>query len=271
MPTISVILPIYNELEYLKHCIRSIIENTRTPITVILSNDASWSETTTYCKKLISLKFPYVTFKYTENRVNAGFTYTVNQGIELHQADYYILLNTDTIIGTTNWVKKIIKVGESDSHIGLLGPVSNNANSQTITQTSEIPLSWTPKQFGYLLEQVSIRSNPPLTLINGFCYVIKHSVIADIGIFDRNKYPHYGSEDDFSMRAYERGWKAVCVDSVFVWHKRSQSYKSNKQPLKNESCRLFTRQYQHNHIRDIIIKDKQGLDPLRDKIKFLLS
>lgn len=270
MPTVSVILPIYNELPFLKNCIRSIIENTKTPITLILVNDGSSSDTTVYCRKLTTLDLPNITVKHIENRINSGFTNAINQGIKHQESNYYCLLNTDTVIGTSNWLEKIIAVGESDPKIGILGPVSNNACNQSVLPDKDLPPEFTPKTFGDLLESATCATQP-FILINGFCYIVKDSLLKDVGEFNQDHYPHYGSEDDLSMRAHLKGWKAVCLESVFIWHKRSQSYKANKQRFKDASCQLFTVHYRKNNVKEIINKDCESLNALRSKIKLLIT
>ena len=45
-----------------------------------------------------------------------------------------------------------------------------------------------------------------------------------IGKLDEVKFPHYGSEDDYSLKSVQYGFSNILVGSVLVKHKNMTSY-----------------------------------------------
>jgi hypothetical protein len=75
--------------------------------------------------------------------------------------------------------------------------------------------------------------HPEISLINGFAYFIKKSVLDKVGFLDEKTFPHYGSEDDYALQAYAAGFKGVLVDDAYVYHRGTESYAKDK---KQEMC-----------------------------------
>ena len=59
---------------------------------------------------------------------------------------------------------------------------------------------------------------PKTKLPHGFCYVIKEETVKRVGLFDAVNFPHYGSEDDYSLRSCNAEYESIIMDDVFVWH-----------------------------------------------------
>ncbi|MEL6545982.1 MAG: glycosyltransferase [Myxococcota bacterium] len=66
---------------------------------------------------------------------------------------------------------------------------------------------------------------PELTLLNGFCMLVRRAVFNAIGGFDEENFPHgYGEENDFCIRARNAGFLLSCTLDCFVFHEKSRSY-----------------------------------------------
>ena len=64
-----------------------------------------------------------------------------------------------------------------------------------------------------------------LVFVHGFCYFISKNLIDKIGLMDQEKFPHYGSEDDYSLKSIKAGFRNVIACNVLVKHKNNVSYK----------------------------------------------
>ena len=227
---VDIILPIYNALEDVKHCIDSLYEHKTYNFNLIAIDDYSDAETKEYLEKEAKQKG----FKLLRNEKNLRFTKTVNRGFRESNGDYVVLLNSDTIV-TPRWIEKILACFESDEKIGIVGPLSNAASWQTVPVrddkefggwlVNEIPKGYSVEEMGMLVETVSQKLYPSVPSVNGFCYVIKREVLDTNGSLDEEYFPTgYGEEDDFSIRAIDAGFKIVVADDTYIFHAKSKSY-----------------------------------------------
>jgi GT2 family glycosyltransferase len=271
----SIIIPVHGQLELLKRCVASIEAKTHSPYALIIVDDGSTDPAVwEYCEELGATKRAFSIGRNTPSR---GFSEACNLGIRLARestnSDYYILLNSDTEIGTDDWLAAIIDYGNTDPNIGLMGPVSNNAISQSICgHGASIPAGRTVDDMARIVADVTEFRRPYVTLVNGFCYIMRREMVDNIGVLDATEFPHYGSEDDYSLRAKILGYKAVILDHVFVAHVHSASYsREGRKPLAKASRRKLCEKYGTVEINEAVERDNKALDYLRAKMKERLA
>ena len=91
MPSISVIIPVYNAEKYIKDCLRSILQQTFYDIEIICVNDGSTDNTGTILEE----------YAIQDNRLkvihqdNAGAGAARNKGMKYATGDYYSFLDAD--------------------------------------------------------------------------------------------------------------------------------------------------------------------------------
>ena len=260
----AIIIPIHNALEDLKLCIESVRERTHSEYELILVNDASGRETTdfilSYCKEF---KAQYI--KGSKNTPE-GFSKAANAGIRAaaSSTEYFCILNSDTRIGTPGWTDKIMAVGDMYPETGILTPLSNSATSQTIT----FPPDTDMETMTSVIEWATESTYPEIYLPNGFCYIIKKKVIQQIGLFDFNTFPHYGSEDDYSLMARHNGFIARVVDNVFIWHKGQASYGvSKKDTIVRQTVQRLLNKHGKEKTRELINNNDVGLKYIKQKVR----
>lgn len=117
--------------------------------------------------------------------------------------DYVFLLDDDTKILDENWLVKLIKVGESDEKIGILGCKVIHPNGR---------IQWMKKDTGKvpLIKEVDN--------VIGCCFLMKKKVIDEIGFFDEKFSPAYGEESDFCFRALKKGFRCIYVGTTKIMH-----------------------------------------------------
>lgn len=90
MEKISVIIPNYNGIQYLKICLDSLKKQTFSQFETILVDNASTDGSVEFIKK----EYPWVKVLSLDD--NYGFCGAVNRGIGKAEAEYVVLLNNDT-------------------------------------------------------------------------------------------------------------------------------------------------------------------------------
>ena len=108
---VSVIIVNYNSFALTSDCIRSVIEQTHdVDYEIILVDNASIE-----CDpdKFLQ-KFPHILL--IKSKMNGGFSFGNNLGIEKASGEYILLLNSDTIL-TEDTISRSVKYIEQQNHL----------------------------------------------------------------------------------------------------------------------------------------------------------
>ncbi len=224
---IAIIICSYNQKELLEDCLKSIKKNTLYKnYKVYFVDDSGNGEIAKEVKKY----FPWVDVSI--NKKNLGFSKSNNVGIKKaikeYSPDYFLLLNDDTEIIDKKWIQKMIKSGEEDEKIGILGCkiIYPDGSLQNLG--------------GYLRKwKIELENDEnkkrvfEVDHIMGAFLMIKKEVIKDIGILDEEFSPYLLEDTDYCLRAKKKGWKIVSVPEVKTIHKKGKSIDSqeNKKSL----------------------------------------
>ena len=93
-PLVSVIVPVYNSINYIKDCVESVLNQTYNNIELILIDDGSKDESYEHILKYYS-KLKNVKVITHENRQNKGVTETRRLGIKSASGEYLAFLDAD--------------------------------------------------------------------------------------------------------------------------------------------------------------------------------
>jgi GT2 family glycosyltransferase len=154
--------------------------------------------------ELVRKSYPWV--KVLQNRQNLGFSRGNNQGIKACDADYYLLLNTDTEIYTQDWLTNLLKPFDKDKSFGIVTcsqPSSKNDLQQAIERQHDA------------LKEVSFAP--------GSVMLIRKETIHSIGLMEEEFTPAYYEDTDWCYRALSAGWKIVYDPSTIIFHYRGRT------------------------------------------------
>lgn len=207
----SIIIVTYNNLNYTKECIQSILKYTqKNTYEIIVIDNNSKDNTKSWLKKQKNLKIIL-------NNKNLGFPVACNQGIKIaNKENDILLLNNDTIV-TTNWLSNLKKCLYSNDKIGATGSVCNHDENlqgvnfsysnfeemQKKAKENNIsdPNKWEQKNF-----------------LIGFCLLIKREVINKIHFLDEAYSPGYVDDNDLCMEIIKCGYQLMLCHDSFIHH-----------------------------------------------------
>jgi len=214
----DIVVPVWNQPEFTKACIESIINNTADiDYRLIIIDNASNKETKHYLESLKTSVKPPVFLVRNEN--NLGFVKAANQGMRLSEAPYICLINNDTLV-TEGWLGEMIKVFEGSAQIGLVNPSSNNLGQRPDRDEAiESYAQKLKKESGSFFEIGSAI---------GFCMLIKKELIDKIGVFDEIYGMGNFEDTDFSRRAIKEGYICVRACAAYVYHREGTSFGRDK-------------------------------------------
>jgi GT2 family glycosyltransferase/glycosyltransferase involved in cell wall biosynthesis len=279
-PTVDVVVCVHNALADVRLCLWSILQKSDRPLRLVLVNDGSDEATTAYLRQ-VAADEPAVHLIHQEDEPH-GYTIAANLGLRAATGDYVILLNSDTVV-TLGWIDRIVRCGESDPGIGILGPLSNAASHQSIPDlradgawaTNPLPGFTSPDGVAALLARVSPRRYPRLPFINGFCYAIKRVVIDTIGYLDEERFASgYCEENDYSLRAADAGFSLAVVDDGYVFHAKSKSFTpAGRKVLAKRNYEIFLDKHGRERVEGIVagMEADTALGPLRASVSDALS
>ena len=112
---VSVIIPCFNDGEYLEETVASINAQTFKELEIIIVDDASTDENTL---KILQ-SFQQKNLKVMSNLKNSGPSVSRNKGIFEAKGKYILPVDADDTISPT-YIEKAKKILESDSHIGIV-------------------------------------------------------------------------------------------------------------------------------------------------------
>jgi GT2 family glycosyltransferase len=237
--TVAIIILSYNNLDTTtKPCIESIYShNTDIACELVVVDNLSTDGTRQY---LTEIKNSHANLHIILNDANYGYAKGNNIGIRSIDADYYVLLNSDTIV-TDRWLDKLVSFLQTHANVGLVGPVSNNVGCEQKIHSlhdaeAEIiadGLRWAELCKGDYFY--------PDTL-GFFCVAIPRRTIDEVGLLDESYGLGTFEDYDYCYRVETAGYEIACMEDVFVYHKGSISFKNANIDLNRlyiENMRLF--------------------------------
>jgi GT2 family glycosyltransferase len=228
-PSIDLIVCVHNALANVELCLDSIRRNTGVAHQLYIVNDGSEGKTSGYLKEFSVAHNSVV----LENNVSLGYAKAANRALRESVGEYVVLLNSDTVV-PCRWVERLLECLESDRNVGIVGPLSNAAGWQSVPRVfdddgdwmvNQLPKGVTADTAATMVESVSLRRYPDVPFLNGFCLLMKRTVIEQIGYFDEKAFPDgYGEEVDFCLRAGRAGFGMAVADHAYIFHFKSRSY-----------------------------------------------
>jgi GT2 family glycosyltransferase len=115
VPSVAIVILNYNGRNHLETFLPSVLASTYANKRVIVADNASTDDSMDFVKT----QYPSVECLY--NLTNEGFAGGYNWALNLVEADYYILLNSDVSV-TPGWIEPVIALMEADKNIAACQP-----------------------------------------------------------------------------------------------------------------------------------------------------
>ena len=222
-PKVFIIILHYGDIKDTKECLSSLEKLDYPNFEVVVVDNGTG--------KKFKVKSSKLKVKLIRNEENLGFAGGNNVGIRYalkHKADYILLLNNDTIV-EPGLLKELIRVGESDKNIGILGPIiykkQDARNKKQTIHFAGGKINWLYTKGIHLQDtRHKIQDTNRVDYITGACMLVKREVIEKIGLMPE-EYFLYCEDVDWCLKARKVGYKCVLVPWVKIWHKVSASTK----------------------------------------------
>jgi len=261
MSKLIVALINWNTLELTENCLESLIPEIESLDHEIWIVDNASSDGS---KEMIKERFPGVVL--IENEDNVGFARANNQILAEAKGDYYLLLNTDTIVPSGS-IRGLLEFMEKNPKAAAAGPKLRNAEG--VVERPLKPLPTLAGELRYCLvnhfyplgslcrslfssDKFRFPSKPARAeVLSAACLIIRKDVLDNVGRLSE-EYFLFSEENDFFLRMAQKGYYGYFVPEIEMIHligasrKKRGSIDSEVNFLK--SRKLFFRKFQGNDI-----------------------
>jgi len=225
-PEVSVIIVNWNVRDMVLDCIRSVIEQTQSSHEIIvIDNDSADGS-------VEAIREEFKSIRIIANDSNRGFAAANNQGLEVSQGNYILLLNPDTLV-KDGAIDKMLQWIKADPLIGCGGCQvfeSENVIQKTcfsdptpwnslLVQTglhrfSESSRFWGKPEYSWW----DRRSEMEVDVISGMFMLIPRTVLEKVGEMD-DAFFIYAEEADWCRRIRAHGYKCVFTPVAQIIHR----------------------------------------------------
>lgn len=205
-PLISVIIPVYNQIDYTVNCLVSLSNLlTEYSFEVIIVNDCSTDQTYSVLSKIDNLRI-------INNQTNQGFIKNCNLASQVANGKYIVFLNNDTYV-MQDWLDPLVKTIQKDQNIKIVGS-KIIYNHDTLQEAGGIiwrdgsGWNWGKNQnpehpyYNYLRQ---------VDYVSGCSFMIENNYFKDTGYFDSDlDFAYYEDTSKcFQVRAEDSKNKVV--------------------------------------------------------------
>jgi len=212
-PRVSVVIPVYNKIDYTVACLRSIVAHAgATPFDVIVVDDAS-SDTT--AERLAQIDGIQV----VRNESNLGFVGSCNAGAAQARADFVLFLNNDTVV-TAGWLEAMLRCFDEEPHAGLVGAKLVYPDGRLQEAGGIVFSDGSGWNFGRFDDPADPRYNfrREADYCSGAAILLWRELFVQFGGFDTRYTPAYYEDTDLAFAIRAAGLKVFYEPRAIVVH-----------------------------------------------------
>ena len=219
MPSFTSLIITYNSADHIPDLLSDLRLHARPNHVVVIDNNSQDGT-----PDRIEREFPEI--RLVRNRDNVGYARAVNQGFNLCETEYVMLLNPDIRIPNPGLFEELLSHTRRFPELAAVAPLQ----FKRYDHKRHLNLNWSflaPRAFRiYLshlmrLEKRYVRP-VSVTFLNAGCLFIRRSAFLQAGQLDE-KYFLYGGEPDLFLKFKRLGFESQLLPSVEVIHFRERS------------------------------------------------
>ena len=155
--------------------------------------------------------------------LNKGYAGNNNIGVKMalrQGADWVLVLNEDTEIDA-ECLTRMLACGESDSRVGIVGPMVYHHDEPTVIQSAGgvLDADWRALHAGQNeTDQGQFGQRRDVAWVSGCAILLRRALLEQVGLLDERMFM-YWEEIDWCMRARAAGWRVLHEPSARLWHK----------------------------------------------------
>ena len=217
MSKVTIIIPNYNGIKFMKDCIESLRVQTYKNFEILVVDNGSKDESVDYLRDLESYE-SNLNIKAIYLDENLGFAGGVNVGLAACDSKYVILLNNDTEV-FPDYVEMLVNAIEKSDRIFAVNPLMINAHDKELVDDAGDGyslLGW-GYQIGVGEKVADFTKRRAVFSACAGASIYRKSILDEIGYFDEMHFA-YLEDMDLSFRARLRGYIIGFEPNAKVYH-----------------------------------------------------
>jgi GT2 family glycosyltransferase len=228
-PLVSIIIPVYNEIDVTLNCLNAIARNSgESAYEVIVVDDNSASHTQACLDRIRGIRL-------LRHNSNQGFLNSSNDGARIAKGDFLVMLNNDTEV-TRGWLENLLRVFRLRPDAGLVGaklvyPDGRLQEAGGIIWRDASGVNYgkgdhaDKPEYNYLRE---------VDYCSGACILVPKALFHELGGFDPIYAPAYYEDADLAFKVREAGRKVYYQPlTTLIHHEGHTSGTSTKSGVKS--------------------------------------
>ncbi len=218
-PLVSVCINTFNRCDMLKKCIDSILIQSYSNIEILIFENASVDDTSTYLWNLMSEHSNVEVVFASKQYSNAMFT--LNTLFNMATGDYILVIDDDAELIDHHAIVDMLLVMESYKNVAIMGVDVIGLDGKT-----QMPLK---DEHGNVINERQILSYCDF---KGACAMFRTSVCKSLGYYDEG-FKLYMNELDMSLRCIKAGYEVINNPFILVMHAGGNNLGNSNQYLSN--------------------------------------
>ena len=208
-PRVSVIIPVYNQLDFTLGCLQSIAEHKPDcSFEVIVADDCSSDDTGDVIPPISGIR-------YIRNPENLGFIRSCNHASEHARGEFVFFLNNDTQV-TAGWLDSLAAVFDQHRDAGIVGSRLLFPDGKLQEAGGIVWDDGSGWNFGRLDDPEKPEFNylKEVDYVSGAALMIRSSLLTTLGRFDERFVPAYYEDTDLAFAARDAGFKVLYATAL---------------------------------------------------------
>jgi GT2 family glycosyltransferase/glycosyltransferase involved in cell wall biosynthesis len=234
-PEVTIVIPTYNQVGYLRTCVESLPRTTyRNFDVLVIDNDSDDPATLAYLAE-VAKRPGHRVVKIPKTGGKFSFAALMNQAVGHVTAEYALLLNNDTEVVNPRWLSQMVGYGQLEGvgavgarlyfedgtlqhagivhgyHEGLVGHAFRNAP---------------PHDWGYM---GFVRTAREYSAVTAACMLTPRALFESLGGFDEKNFAVAYNDVDYGYRVIQSGRRCVYCADAELFH-----YEGKSRPKKDD-------------------------------------
>jgi GT2 family glycosyltransferase/glycosyltransferase involved in cell wall biosynthesis len=212
-PRVSIVIPVYNKIDYTVACLRSLAEHAgATAFEIIVVDDESSDATAERLAQIAGIRA-------LRNQHNLGFIGSCNAGAQQAHGEFLLFLNNDTVV-TAGWLEALLRCAEEVPDAGLIGAKLVYPDGRLQEAGGIVFADGSGWNYGRFGDPNDPRYNfrRETDYCSGAAVLLRRELFEQLGGFDTRYAPAYYEDTDLAFAVRASGKKVLYEPRSVVVH-----------------------------------------------------